>query len=263
MLKIVKNNPQETSTSILAKTKLECSSSTVRRELKRSGYNYGSLKVKPLLNKEQKIDRMIFAEEVKGYTKYRWKRIIFTDEKKFLLNNNDSLNLGWKKKGKGKNIIMKKNEKKSVMCWAGINFYMKTSIFYLDGKYNSEKYTKLIIDQVLPEINSCLGTNFTLQQDNCSIHTASFTLGMLKDAKVKILKWPSKSPDLSPIENCWSILSKMLYANGRTFDNISNLKLAIHSSWEQIDMKIIKNLIISMQDRVKELEDQMGDVVSY
>ena len=68
---------------------------------------------------------------------------------------------------------------------------------------------------------------------------------------INVLDWPPLSPDLNPIENIWGLMARDIYAGGKQFSNVYELKTGIQKSWDNIDKKIIKKLVNSMTNRLK------------
>ena len=48
-----------------------------------------------------------------------------------------------------------------------------------------------------------LRRGWLFQQDNDPKHTSKKTKAYFRSARIRVLDWPSRNPDLNPIENIW------------------------------------------------------------
>ncbi len=80
-------------------------------------------------------------------------------------------------------------------------------------------------------------------------NTPQTTTALLKKLKVKVMDWPSMSPDLNPIEHLWGILKWEV--EERKFSNIHHPRDVVMEEWKRTPVATCEALVNSMPERVK------------
>ena len=251
------SNKMTSSTVIVEKLNLQVSPRTVRRVLNSSPHlKYAKMTPKPILTKLHKERRLAWAREKVVFGK-NWETTIFSDEKKFNLDGPDGFAYYWHDLRKEKRIFSTRGGGGgSVMIWAGFSSTGRTSIAFCQPKMNSIDYQNLMADHLLPLWLHPDQNHTTFQQDNAPIHKSKSTLEWFDQNAIVVMDWPACSPDLNPIENVWGILARRVYAEGKHFGSLQELKLTIIREWEALPQDLLKKLVNSMPKRV-------GDVIFH
>ena len=88
-----------------------------------------------------------------------------------------------------------------------------------------------------------------LQFDNDPKHRSLKALKFYKENNIKIIDWPSNSPDLNPIENIWAkIKNKICW---QEFDNINKLRKRVEKEWDSLTKKNLQIYSNSMNNRIE------------
>ena len=91
---------------------------------------------------------------------------------------------------------------------------------------------------MLPYAEDNFPLRWVFQHDNDPKHKSKLVTEWLDKEKVKVLKWPSQSTDLNPIENLWEALKRKV--SGHNVRNKGQFLEILKETWESISPEIIK-----------------------
>ena len=99
------------------------------------------------------------------------------------------------------------------------------------------------------------------QQNNDPKHTAKATKEWLKKKHIKVMEWPSQSPDLNPIENLWREI-KLSIAK-RQPRNLEDLERICKERRSKIPPEMWANLVINYKKRLASVLASKGFSPKY
>ncbi len=205
------------------------SAQSIRRTLHQIGLHGCRPRRKPLLKMMHKKARKQFAEDKQTKDMDYWNHVLWSDETKINLIGSDGVKHVWRQPGeeyKDKCVLPTvKHGGGSVMVWGCMSAAM-----------NANMYCDILKQSMIPSLRR-MGCRTVFQHDNDRKHTSKTTTALLKKLRVKVMDWPSMSPDLNPIEHLWGILKRKV--EERKVSNIHQLRDVIMEEWKRTCVYIV------------------------
>uniref|UniRef100_A0AAZ3QI58 Tc1-like transposase DDE domain-containing protein n=1 Tax=Oncorhynchus tshawytscha TaxID=74940 RepID=A0AAZ3QI58_ONCTS len=132
----------------------------------------------------------------------------------------------------------------------------------IDGIMREEHFVDILKQHLKISVRKLkLGRKWVFQMDNDPKHTPKLMEKWLKDNKVKVLEWPSQSPDLNPIEYLWVELKKRARAKRPT--NLTYLHQLCQEEWAKIHPTYCGKLVEGYPKCLTQVKQFIGNATKY
>jgi hypothetical protein len=228
------------------------STGTIRSRLKEAGFRAHVKMKKPLLTNKQIRAQLKWAKEHINWTDDDWSRVLWTDESKFNLFGSDGRQWCYRRS----NCAIQKQHLKPTVKYGGGGVLVWGNLNQIVGIMDAAYYEDILEDNLLESATDLFGLNpiqkFIFQQDSDPKHTAGRIKEWITSKSITVMKWPSQSPDLNPIEHLWNHIDRQLQKKGRG-RNLTELWERVKEEWMAIPQSVTEKLVKSMHTRCEEV----------
>ena len=243
------------------------SETTIRRRLHESNLLSRAAAVRLPLTPRHRQARLAFCRHQRQWTRQQWGRVLFTDESRYSLSHSDGRRRVWRRPGERfiDACVQERDQYGggSVMVWGGFHLHGRTPLYHIQGNLTGLRYRDEIVrPHIIPTLQA-IGQGAVLQDDNATPHRARVVTHYLQQQQVTRMDWPSRSPDLAPIENLWDILGRRVQENHPPPADVHQLLHLLQQEWFNIPQQTLRNLVHSMRRRCQECLDARGGHTHY
>lgn len=192
-----------------------------------------------------------------------FRKIVWTDESRFRLFHNDGRVRVWRMRGERYRtdlmLYSTHTQGGSVHVWGAFWYGGRSDLQILRTTVNGERYCEVIRNFLLD--GSQPPNDWILQQDNAPAHTSQVVMNTFEEMRIRHLPWPSKSPDLNPIEHVWDFINRKVVA--RVPQNLLQLQNFLIEEWRLIPQNYLDKLVIGMPRRINAVVEANGRNTRY
>jgi len=130
---------------------------------------------------------------------------------------------------------------------------------------DAELYTQILKEELMGTIDfyGFDQNEMIFQQDNDPKHTSKVAKETFDQLNLKVLEWPSQSPDLNPIEHYWGHVSRELKRRTGILTSKEELWVELEKILSETNKDLCRKLIGTMPRRVLDVIKAKGGYTKW